>query len=88
MTEIITDLKQREFRVLGTSARGETGIGNIRLSGKLCLIIGNETRGMSAALGEAADKVLSIPMEGEVTSINIACAASIFLYQMSAGNND
>jgi tRNA G18 (ribose-2'-O)-methylase SpoU len=46
------------------------------------LVIGNETWGMSAFFDEFCDAVVRIPMAGSATSLNVACATSIILYEM------
>ncbi|MGD0686010.1 MAG: TrmH family RNA methyltransferase [Streptosporangiaceae bacterium] len=49
------------------------------LSGDVCLALGNEDRGCSAALLAAADLVAYIPQTGRVGSLNVAAAAAIAL---------
>jgi tRNA (guanosine-2'-O-)-methyltransferase len=47
------------------------------LDGDVCLALGNEDRGCSAALLAAADAVAYIPQPGRVGSLNVAAAAAI-----------
>lgn len=49
------------------------------LAGDVCLAIGNEDHGCSAALLAAADVVTYIPLPGKVGSLNVAAAAAIGL---------
>jgi tRNA (guanosine-2'-O-)-methyltransferase len=49
------------------------------LEGDICLALGNEDRGCSAALLAAADVVAYIPQAGKVGSLNVAAAAAIAL---------
>ena len=49
------------------------------LSGDVCLALGNEDHGCSAALLAAADVVAYIPQTGRVGSLNVAAAAAIVL---------
>jgi tRNA (guanosine-2'-O-)-methyltransferase len=49
------------------------------LSGDVCLALGNEDHGCSAALLAAADVVAYIPQTGRVGSLNVAAAAAIAL---------
>ena len=49
------------------------------LSGDVCLALGNEDRGCSAALLAAADVVAYIPQTGRVGSLNVAAATAIAL---------
>jgi tRNA (guanosine-2'-O-)-methyltransferase len=49
------------------------------LDGDICLALGNEDHGCSAALLAAADAVAYIPQTGRVGSLNVAAAAAIAL---------
>jgi tRNA (guanosine-2'-O-)-methyltransferase len=49
------------------------------LDGDVCLALGHEDRGCSAALLAAADTVAYIPQLGRVGSLNVAAAAAIAL---------
>jgi tRNA (guanosine-2'-O-)-methyltransferase len=52
------------------------------LTGDVCLAIGNEDHGCSAALLAAADVVAYIPLPGKVGSLNVAAAAAIGLAEV------
>ena len=49
------------------------------LAGDVCLAVGNEDRGCSAALLAAADVITYIPQLGRVGSLNVAAAAAVAL---------
>jgi tRNA G18 (ribose-2'-O)-methylase SpoU len=46
------------------------------------LILGNETWGMSAHFRARCDSTIRIPIYGSASSLNVACAASIMLYEI------
>ncbi|MDH5612919.1 MAG: TrmH family RNA methyltransferase [Gammaproteobacteria bacterium] len=50
---------------------------------KLCLILGNEAKGISDDLLAVSDHCVHIPMLGMNSSMNVICAASIAIYEMS-----
>ena len=50
--------------------------------GKKALIIGNEGSGVSRLVREASDVVLSIPMKGNINSLNASASAAILIYGM------
>ncbi|HUA40008.1 MAG TPA: TrmH family RNA methyltransferase [Streptosporangiaceae bacterium] len=52
------------------------------LTGDICLAVGNEDHGCSAALLAAADVVAYIPQPGKVGSLNVASAAAIALAEV------
>jgi len=49
------------------------------VGGDVCLALGNEDRGCSAALLAAADQVAYIPQAGRVGSLNVAAACAVAL---------
>ena len=70
-----------DFQVVGTSAKADTELHARDLTRPTVLVVGNETWGMSAAYKELCDVTLRIPIHGSATSLNVACAASIMLYE-------
>ncbi len=72
-----------EFVVYGSSAKSGVDLRTVRRAHRFALIVGNETTGMTPYLKELADVMLQIPMRGMATSLNIACAASILVYELS-----
>ena len=51
-------------------------------SGAICLALGHEDRGLSAAALAACDAVAYLPMLGKIGSLNVATAASIAMYEI------
>ena len=47
----------------------------------VALLIGNEARGLSKEVADKADKLIRIPMEGKVESLNAAVATAILMYE-------
>jgi tRNA (guanosine-2'-O-)-methyltransferase len=60
-------------------AEGAVPLPEAALHGDVCLALGHEDRGCSAALLAAADQVAYIPQVGRVGSLNVAVAAAIAL---------
>jgi tRNA (guanosine-2'-O-)-methyltransferase len=52
------------------------------LDGDICLALGNEDHGCSAALLAAADLIAYIPQPGKVGSLNVAAAAAIAMAEV------
>lgn len=46
------------------------------------LVFGSEGKGLRPLIRKKCDKILSIPLMGQITSLNVAAAASIFLYEV------
>jgi tRNA (guanosine-2'-O-)-methyltransferase len=58
-------------------ATGAVPLSEAPLDGDVCLALGNEDRGCTAALLAAADAVTYIPQSGRVGSLNVAVAAAV-----------
>ena len=51
--------------------------------GKICLIVGAENRGIKPSLLAAAEHTIHIPMRGANSSMNVAVACAIALFEMT-----
>jgi tRNA G18 (ribose-2'-O)-methylase SpoU len=69
------------LRVVGTSAKAKKPIHEHDFTAPTILLVGNETNGLSDAYQVLADTMITIPMGGYASSLNIASAASILLYE-------
>ena len=78
----IEDLKSRGVWIYGTDMEGETWC-QTDLKGPLALVIGSEGKGMGRLVREKCDFVLSLPMRGEINSLNASVAAGIMMYEVS-----
>jgi 23S rRNA (guanosine2251-2'-O)-methyltransferase len=58
-----------------------TPVGEHPLSKKALVVLGNEGKGASRILKEAADERISIPMRGHVDSLNVSVSAAILMYE-------
>ena len=68
--------------IVGTDEDGDAITDEtVDLTRPTILVLGNETRGMSQAWGNACHQVVRIPMVGSASSLNVANAGSILLYE-------
>lgn len=76
----INELKKKGYWIIGTDMQG-TDYKKIDYKGKIVIIIGNEGKGMSRLVKENCDFIASIPMKGEVNSLNASVAAALIIYE-------
>ena len=57
-------------------------MGGLKLTGPIGLVIGNEGDGVSRLVREACDMTASIPMKGEIDSLNASVAAGVLAYEI------
>lgn len=81
ITATINELKQKGVWIFGTAADGTTNLYDADLKGAAAIVIGNEGDGMSRLVSESCDFKVSIPMRGEISSLNASAAAAILLYE-------
>lgn len=80
--------KTYNIRVIATGNQGSVPLEKAQLDGAiLFLVLGNETNGLSMGYQQLADQFVQIPLEGEFSSLNIAAAGSIFLYEIFRQRN-
>ncbi len=72
----------RRVQVVGSSEKADRAIDEHDFRGPTVLVVGNETWGMSAAYQQLCDAVVRIPIYGSASSLNVACATSIMLYEI------
>jgi TrmH family RNA methyltransferase len=79
--EVAAWARAADIRIIGTDETGTHDVSRHDLSGPALIVIGNETRGMSAAWHAACDEVVRIPIGGAASSLNAAAAATVVLYE-------
>ena len=77
-------VREHGYHVYGTSAHAEveyrTGVQYKR---PMILLLGSERQGLSPEQAAICEVMLHLPMKGRTTSLNLAVAAGVMLYQMS-----
>ena len=80
LVNTVKELKERGLWVFGTDMDG-TDYRHFDAKGPVGIIIGNEGKGISPLLKKSVDEMLTIPMVGDIQSLNASVAASILIYQ-------
>ena len=69
-------------QIIGTSAKAEISLAGQDFTTPTILMFGNETTGLRKAYQTYCDSLVKIPIAGSATSLNVASAASIMLYEV------
>ena len=80
LVNTLKELKDKGYWVIGTDMEG-TDFKKIDYSGKIVIVIGSEGKGLSRLTEENCDFIASIPMRGEVNSLNASVAAALVIYE-------
>lgn len=78
----IKELKDNGLWVYGTAADGKSDLWHTDFTGAVALVIGSEGDGMGRLVKENCDFVVSLPMKGQVSSLNASAAAAITMYEI------
>jgi RNA methyltransferase, TrmH family len=74
-----------EYHIYGSSARGAVDYRTVeRYEQPRILLLGSEREGLSPEQLAACHTVVSLPMRGRATSLNLAVAAGVLMYEMLA----
>jgi len=83
LDEYIKEQKMKNnMELIGTDSAGTVSVKDYKIKKPVMVVIGNEAKGMSVKLKEACDKIVKIPINGNVNSLNVSCAASIIMWEI------
>jgi TrmH family RNA methyltransferase len=74
---------QSALQVAGSSAAGPANLATLNWTHPTILMVGSERTGLGRSLTEMCDVIVSIPISGAASSLNVASAASILLYEVA-----
>lgn len=81
----ITQLRERGIWVVGLDDAADRplfDIGDLADDG-ICLVLGAEGAGLSRLVRERCDLLVSIPMHGRISSLNVSAAAALAAYEIT-----
>lgn len=81
LAKTMEELKERGLWFVCADMGGES-MYRMNLTGPIGLVIGNEGEGVSRLVKEKCDFVASIPMKGDIDSLNASVAAGVMAYEI------
>ena len=81
LVQTANKLKEKGLWIVAADMDGEA-MTKVNLKGSICLVIGAEGKGISRLLKENCDMVASIPMKGEISSLNASVAMGVLSYEV------
>jgi 23S rRNA (guanosine2251-2'-O)-methyltransferase len=79
LARALRDLKSRGVWIVGADAGGES-LFDADLTGALAWVLGAEGSGLRRLTRESCDRIVGVPLQGAVESLNVSVAAGICLY--------
>jgi 23S rRNA (guanosine2251-2'-O)-methyltransferase len=67
---------------IGTSDKADASLYDTDLSGPLAIVVGREETGLGKGVASRCDSLVSLPMAGTVSSLNVSVATGVCLYEV------
>jgi 23S rRNA (guanosine2251-2'-O)-methyltransferase len=74
-------LGQYGVKIIGTSDAAEKTVYDVDFTGSVALVMGEEHGGIGERIAERCDELVSLPMQGMVSSLNVSVATGICLFE-------
>lgn len=82
LRQTMKQLKDRGYWLVGLEAGAETSIYDRTYPERLGIVLGSEGHGMRRIIRQECDFLVSIPMYGKLSSLNVAVAGAVLLYEV------
>jgi 23S rRNA (guanosine2251-2'-O)-methyltransferase len=82
LVPLIAELKERGIWVAGVERGTDNLYSSVDLNIPLALVFGSEGKGLRRLVREKCDMLVSIPMRGQLNSLNVSVAAGIVLFEV------
>ena len=79
---VLNWLRDYGVRCIGTSDKADCSLFDADLTGPVALVMGREHTGLGNGIASRCDALVSLPMQGAVSSLNVSVATGICLYEI------
>ena len=86
LARAISTLKEHGVWIYGAAGEAEHSIYDLDFTGSIGIVMGAEGSGLRRLTRELCDGLFSLPMQGEVSSLNVSVATGISLYEIARKN--
>ena len=82
LSQALDQLKEHGFWIFGAGGRAPQNLYHTAFSGPVCLVVGNEQKGIRPLVSRHCDHHIAIPMAAGVESLNVAVATGVILAEI------
>lgn len=82
LARTMRELQDRNVWIVGTAGEATESLYQATLTGAIALVMGAEGDGMRRLTREHCDQLISIPMAGSVSSLNVSVATGVCLFEI------
>ncbi|NIB41315.1 RNA methyltransferase [Pseudomaricurvus alkylphenolicus] len=87
LPQALQAFRQQGFDIYGLSSHADATLSEVGTMGKNVFVLGNETEGVSREVSNLCNRLVSIPMNNGVESLNVAVTASLLSYRSMLGQS-
>jgi 23S rRNA (guanosine2251-2'-O)-methyltransferase len=81
LSQTIEILKSRGFWIYGLDERGDVPYDRASFEGRIAIVLGSEGQGLHQQVRKHCDFLVSIPLAGRISSLNVSVACGIVLFE-------
>jgi 23S rRNA (guanosine2251-2'-O)-methyltransferase len=82
LVQALEELKKEGVWIVGAVPTGGKTPWEMDLTGPLCLVLGGEGEGLRPLVARSCDFLASLPMRGQLGSLNVSAAAAVLCYEV------
>ena len=82
LSRTIKQIQERNIWVVGLDGNTQSSIYNVNLTGSIAIVLGSEGKGIRPLIKKTCDQLVSIPMSGNIESLNVSVATAISLFEI------
>ncbi|MEI4220090.1 MAG: 23S rRNA (guanosine(2251)-2'-O)-methyltransferase RlmB [Candidatus Dasytiphilus stammeri] len=81
INQMLRTLNECQVSVIGTSANSQQSLYKSKLTGSIALVMGSESHGIRSVTKKYCDQLISIPIIGNISTLNVSVATGICLFE-------
>jgi 23S rRNA (guanosine2251-2'-O)-methyltransferase len=81
LADFLSQARARGAWVYGAEAGAQSSYTEPDYAGRTVLVLGSEGKGLRPRVRSACDQLVSLPLRGEVGSLNVSAAAAVLIYE-------
>ena len=82
LSRTIKEIQKRGIWVIGLDGNTQNSLYNANLNGSMAIVVGSEGKGIRSLIKKTCDQIVSIPMSGNIESLNVSVATAITLFEI------
>jgi len=87
LARTLRSLKEHNIWIVGTAGDAKQNLYQWKIQQSMALVMGSEGQGMCRLTREHCDELISIPLAGSVSSLNVSVATGVCLFEITRQRN-